>query len=130
MHTYIHTYIFHYIGDYGTFPKDAPFTMHAILVNHFLQGVSYPVGGSSQFAYNMVPIIEKAGGKCFVRSEVDEIITEENGTAVGVRIKRDGNIIKAPVIISNAGLYNTNKLLKKEHSQEVMLLYILILKKN
>ena len=27
-------------GDYGTMLKDAPFVMHAVLVNHFLNGVS------------------------------------------------------------------------------------------
>lgn len=44
-------------GDYGTIPKDSPFAMHAILQNHFLKGVSYPVGGSSEIAYHIVPTI-------------------------------------------------------------------------
>mmetsp|Transcript_13587 Transcript_13587/g.27003 ORF Transcript_13587/g.27003 Transcript_13587/m.27003 type:complete len:634 (+) Transcript_13587:46-1947(+) len=98
-------------GDYGTMPKDAPFVMHAVLVNHFLNGVSYPVGGSSEFAYHMFPIVEAAGGKAFVRAEVDEIVCNESGAAVGVKLKKDGTVIKAPMIISNAGLYNTAEML-------------------
>jgi len=97
-------------GDYGTLPKDAPFVMHAVLVNHFLNGVSYPIGGSSEFAYHMFPTVEAAGGKAFVRAEVGEIVCQ-NGAAVGVRLKKDGTVIKAPMIISNAGLYNTAELL-------------------
>ena len=75
-------------GDYGTMPKDAPFVMHAVLVNHFLNGVSYPVGGSSEFAYHMFPIVEAAGGKAFVRAEVDEIVCNGSGAAVGVKLKK------------------------------------------
>jgi len=98
-------------GDYGTMLKDAPFVMHAVLVNHFLNGVSYPVGGSSEFAFHMVPVIEKAGGKCFVNAEVDEIVCNSSGAAIGVKMKKDGEVLKAPIIISNAGLYNTASLL-------------------
>eukprot|EP00164_Ancoracysta_twista_P000103 GFYU01000146.1.p1 GENE.GFYU01000146.1~~GFYU01000146.1.p1 ORF type:complete len:608 (-),score=259.18 GFYU01000146.1:63-1886(-) len=94
-------------GDYGTLPKDAPFTMHAVLVNHFLYGVSYPVGGPSEFGFHMIPTIEKAGGKALVRATVDEIVMDGSGRAIGVRMKKDGNVIRAPMVISAAGIYNT-----------------------
>lgn len=46
----------------------------------------------------------------FVRAEVERIITSEDGsTATGVQMKRDGLVITAPVIISNAGLFNTSE---------------------
>jgi all-trans-retinol 13,14-reductase len=97
-------------GDYGTIPKHAPFTMHAALQNHFLKGVSYPIGGSSEIGFHIIPTITRAGGSVFVRAEVEKIITFEDGSmATGVQMKRDGKIISAPVIISNAGLYNTTE---------------------
>ena len=95
-------------GDYGTIPKDSPFSMHAVLQNHFLKGVSFPVGGSSEIAFNIVPTITKAGGAVFVRAEVDQIVLDDSsGAAVGVKMKRDGKIIRAPVIVSAAGICNT-----------------------
>lgn len=95
-------------GDYGTIPRDSPFSMHAVLQNHFLKGVSFPVGGSSEIAFNILPTIIKAGGAAFVRAEVSEIILDPTGTqAVGVKMKRGGKVIRAPVIVSAAGIYNT-----------------------
>lgn len=95
-------------GDYGTIPRDSPFSMHAVLQNHFLKGVSFPVGGSSEIAFNILPTILKAGGAAFVRAEVSEIVLDSTGKqAVGVKMKRGGRIIKAPVIISAAGINNT-----------------------
>lgn len=97
----------------GTMPKDAPFTMHAILQNHFLRGVSFPIGGSSEIAFHIVPTILKSGGGVFVRAEVEKILLDATGQrAVGVQMKRGGAQIHAPVVVSAAGLYNTiNKLL-------------------
>jgi all-trans-retinol 13,14-reductase len=95
-------------GDYGTVPKEAPFSMHAALQNHFLKGVSYPTGGSSEIAYNIIPTILKSNGRVFVRADVESIITNETGTkATGVKMHKDGRIISAPIIISDAGLMNT-----------------------
>jgi len=92
-------------GDYGTLPRDAPFSMHAVLNNHFLKGVSFPTGGSSEIALHIVPPILRAGGAAFVRAEVDHILLE-GGRAVGVQMKR-GGVVKAPIVISAAGIYNT-----------------------
>lgn len=95
-------------GDYGTVPKDSSFSMHAVLQNHFLKGVSFPIGGSSEIAFHIVPSILKAGGAVFVRAEVEEIVLDETGKqAVGVKMKRDGKIIRASHIVSAAGIFNT-----------------------
>lgn len=103
-------FVFVLLGDYGTIPKHAPFTMHAALQNHFLKGVSYPIGGSSEIGFHIIPTITRAGGNVFVRAEVDSIITSDDGSvATGVRMKKDGKVISAPVIISNAGLFNTTE---------------------
>ena len=77
-----------------------------------MNGGSYPVGGSSEVAYTMIPVIEKSGGKVLVRASVHEIV-QENGRAVGVTVGRNKDLIKAPLIISNAGIINTLKLLNQ-----------------
>jgi all-trans-retinol 13,14-reductase len=95
-------------GDYGTCPGDSPFSMHAVLQNHFLKGVSFPIGGSSEIAFHIVPTITRAGGAVFVRAEVDKVVLSEDGSqVVGVQMKRDGRVIKAPVVVSAAGICNT-----------------------
>ncbi len=84
-------------------------------MTHFLdEGGFYPVGGASEIAYNIIPVIERSGGKVLVRSQVDEILVE-GGKAVGVMVRKcgpsgpegEGMEIRAPAIVSNAGLYNT-----------------------
>ena len=93
-------------GDYGVAPNEVPFTMHACLISHFIRGVAYPRGGSSEFAFNIIPTIERGGGRVLVRGAVKSIVVE-NGVAVGVRMERDDNEIRAPIIISDAGMFNT-----------------------
>ncbi|XP_078690804.1 all-trans-retinol 13,14-reductase-like [Branchiostoma floridae x Branchiostoma belcheri] len=105
-------------GDYGTPPKDAPFTMHATLISHYYyNGGYYPIGGASEIAFHMIPVIEKAGGAVLVRAPVTQILIDSSGAACGVRVhKSSGDIdIHAPIVISDAGLYNTyQSLLPKE----------------
>jgi len=97
-------------GDYGTQPSKSPFMMQALLNRHFTKfGSHYPVGGASEIAFNIIPIIEKVGGKVLVRANVSEIIVER-GKACGVKVGKAGKEcieIRAPVVISSAGLYNT-----------------------
>ncbi len=72
------------------------------------------MGGASEIAFNIIPVIEKSGGKVLVRAMVDEVIVEGRQT-VGVKVRRcgpsgpeGGSIdIRAPAVISNAGVYNT-----------------------
>jgi len=95
-------------GNYATIPSESAFSMQALLMNHFMRGSFYPVGGASEIAYNIVPVIEKSGGKVLVRAEVEEILVK-GGKAVGVRVKKgtETHEIKAPMVISDAGVYNT-----------------------
>jgi len=103
-------------GDFGLEPSKSSFYMHALLVNHYMEGAAYPIGGASKFAEYIVPIIEESGGMALTKAEVDEIIVENN-SAIGVRMK-DGEGLYAKTIISDAGIVNTySHLLSKEVSQ-------------
>ena len=100
-------------GDYGLPPKQSSFSMHASVARHYFDGGSFPIGGSSQIAKTIDPVIEAAGGTILVSAEVDEVLIK-NGSAIGVQMK-DGKQLLAKNIISNAGLITTyNKLLPQE----------------
>ncbi len=109
-------------GDYGLPPSKSSFVIHAIVVNHFMKGGCYPVGGSEQIAKSIIPVIKQPGGTCLVNHEVSRLIIK-NDKAVGVVVninKKKGPYTKefyAPVIVSNAGVYNTfTKLVPKDIS--------------
>jgi len=105
-------------GDYGLPPSQSSFMIHAMVVKHYLNGGNYPIGGSSRIFETMLPPIQAAGGEVFVTAEVLEIIVKNN-KAVGVKME-DGKEIFAPIVISNAGIYNTyNKLLSTPVSEKL-----------
>ncbi|KAM6914597.1 all-trans-retinol 13,14-reductase [Lycodopsis pacificus] len=110
--------VFAYIfGTYGNMPKDSSFAMHSLLVSHYLNGAWYPKGGASEIAYHMIPIIEKAGGAVLVRAPVNRILFNDANEAYGVSVMKGQEEIhiRAPIVISNAGIFNTyQKLLPKE----------------
>jgi all-trans-retinol 13,14-reductase len=92
-------------GDYGLPPRRSSFAIHAAVVAHYLGGGYYPVGGSSEFAKALAPVIEAAGGHIAVSAEVASVILQ-HGKAVGVRLA-SGEELFAPRIISDAGAANT-----------------------
>ncbi|XP_067088656.1 all-trans-retinol 13,14-reductase [Osmerus mordax] len=110
--------VFSYIfGTYGNMPKDASFSMHSLLVCHYLHGAWYPIGGASELGYHMIPIIEKAGGAVLVRAPVNRILFNDANEACGVSVikGKEEVHVRAPMVISNAGIFNTyQKLLPKE----------------
>ncbi|XP_056405295.1 all-trans-retinol 13,14-reductase-like [Hyla sarda] len=93
---------------YGVPPNDSSFMINALLLHHYKRGAWYPRGGSSEIAFHMIPVIERAGGKVLVRAPVTRILLD-NGIATGVAVQhKDKEIcIHAPVVISDAGLFNT-----------------------
>lgn len=93
-------------GDYGLPPAQAAFVMHAMVAKHYITGGNYPVGGAIRIAETIIPVIEAAGGQVFTYAGVDKIIIE-NGRAVGVRLHKDGVELRAPQIVSCAGLIPT-----------------------
>jgi len=95
-------------GDYGTVPAESHFGMQSVLLQHYKFGAFYPVGGASEIALNVIPVIERTGGKVLVKADVQEILY--NGKKVhGVLVKKGSELykIEAPLVISSAGLYNT-----------------------
>ena len=50
-------------GDYGLPPAQSSFAMHAIIAYHYFEGAAYPVGGASEIAASIAPVIERAGGQ-------------------------------------------------------------------
>lgn len=92
-------------GDYGLPPGRSSFAMHALLARHYLRGGSYPVGGAAALAAGVVPLVEETGGQVVVGAEVERILVEGE-RAVGVRLA-DGEELRAPVVVSNAGVHNT-----------------------
>ncbi|MCB9233092.1 MAG: NAD(P)/FAD-dependent oxidoreductase [Bacteroidia bacterium] len=92
-------------GDYGLPPGQSSFAIHAMVARHFLAGGCYPVGGSASIVETVAPVIQAAGGEIVTNAEVSEIILEGK-TAVGVRMA-DGKELRAPLVISSAGVINT-----------------------
>ena len=109
-------------GAIGIPPSQSTFALQGFLHNHFKKtGAHYPFGGPSEIAFNMVPIIERAGGRVLVGANVEKILY--NGKkAMGVRVRKGAtdvvHDIEAPYIISDAGIYATfMKLLPPKISQ-------------
>ena len=93
-------------GDYGLPPGQSSFGMHAIIAEHYLEGAFYLVGGASRIAASIAPAIERAGGRILVGAEVEQILLDPRNRAVGVRMA-DGRELRAPLILSDAGAWNT-----------------------
>ncbi|NXC49194.1 RETST reductase, partial [Penelope pileata] len=102
--------VFSYImPTYGVLPSKASFSMHSILVQHYLCGAWYPKGGSAEIVFNTIPIIQKAGGNVLGRAPVQSILLDPQGRAYGVSVKKGQEVVNifAPIIISDAGIFNT-----------------------
>ncbi|TGN00288.1 phytoene desaturase family protein [Leptospira dzoumogneensis] len=98
-------------GDYGLPPSKVAFAMHATLVQHYINGGYYPVGGAGKIFDTIEPILQENGGAVLSSVEAKEILIKD-GKVVGVKAKalrgegheRD---FFAPVVISCAGAYPT-----------------------
>ncbi|XP_051894533.1 all-trans-retinol 13,14-reductase-like [Pristis pectinata] len=104
-------------GDYGVMPRDASFVMHALVVQHYQKGAWYPKGGASEIAFHIIPVIKKSGGDVLMRAPVQRILVNEDGEAYGVTVKKGEDEINlfAPIVISDAGIFNTyEQLLPRE----------------
>ncbi|MCC5640197.1 NAD(P)/FAD-dependent oxidoreductase [Nostoc sp. CHAB 5844] len=85
----------------------------AFMLGERERGVEYPVGGSAAIVNALVRGLARWGGKLRLGCHVEQILVEA-GQAVGVRLKT-GEILKAPIVISNATIWDTyNQLLRPE----------------
>jgi len=109
-------------GDHGLPPAKASFPLHCTVMDHYLEGAFYPMGGGGGIVKAMTNAVKKYGGEIRVRSSVKKILLK-NRQAIGVELS-GGQCIYAKNIISNAdpattylrliGKENlTNKLIKK-----------------
>uniref|UniRef100_A0A8D0D3T6 All-trans-retinol 13,14-reductase-like n=1 Tax=Sander lucioperca TaxID=283035 RepID=A0A8D0D3T6_SANLU len=94
---------------YGVPPKESSFLINALLLHHYKRGAYYPRGGASEFAFHIIPVIQKAGGAVLVRAPVQRILLNQQGKAYGVTVLKGHEEfeVHAPVVISNAGIFNT-----------------------
>uniref|UniRef100_A0A671UPV8 Amine oxidase domain-containing protein n=1 Tax=Sparus aurata TaxID=8175 RepID=A0A671UPV8_SPAAU len=94
---------------YGVPPKESSFLINALLLHHYKRGAYYPRGGSSEFAFHIIPVIQQAGGAVLVRAPVQRILLNQQGKVFGVTVLKGQEEIEvhAPVVISNAGIFNT-----------------------
>lgn len=94
-------------GNYASKPSEASVYIHATVAMHYLGGGYYPQGGSIGLAREMIPTIERTGGRVLVRKAVKQIMIE-NGRAVGV-VMENGDEIRSRYVVSACGAANTWK---------------------
>ncbi|XP_049986190.1 all-trans-retinol 13,14-reductase [Alexandromys fortis] len=94
---------------YGVTPSHTTFSMHALLVDHYIQGAYYPRGGSSEIAFHTIPLIQRAGGAVLTNAPVQGVLLDSAGRACGVSVKKGHELVNiyCPIVISNAGVFNT-----------------------
>ncbi len=99
-------------ADYGLPPGLSAFATHAVIASHYLKGAWYPDGGAGEIAKATGAVIRAAGGELLSNHEVTGILLE-GGRAVGVEVnvgkgKQGARAeFRAPVIVSDAGAWNT-----------------------
>ncbi|KAA3605421.1 MAG: NAD(P)/FAD-dependent oxidoreductase [Planctomycetota bacterium] len=105
-------------GDHGLGPKQAPFAMHAGVMNHYFEGGWYPKGGAKSLPKALIQQFRKLGGEIRVKTPVAKILVEGHGSgrkAIGVRLQ-DGTELRARQILSNADPEMTfRRLVGEEH---------------
>jgi phytoene dehydrogenase-like protein len=92
-------------GDNGLPPARSSFIIHSLIASHYMYGGYYPVGGASRMAETIIPVIQRSGGEVFTYASVEAILVND-GRVRGLRMA-DGHEIECPVVISNAGVFNT-----------------------
>ena len=103
-------------GDCGMPPAESSFVIHSLIAQHYMHGGYYPIGGASQMAKTIIPVIQSAGGEVFTYASVEKILCNQKGVT-GV-LMADGHTIEASTVISNAGVFNTfNHLLDNTTAQ-------------
>ena len=81
-------------------------------------GINYPIGGVGKIPEELVDGIREHGSFVEYRSNVKEIVLDEDGKAVGARLA-DGRYFKGKVVISNATRWDTfGRLVNKESIPE------------
>merc|ERR1712115_591781 len=73
------------------FPDEMPFAFGVSIDLHYTKHKSFwPVGGASEIPFNMIPVVERSGGKAFVRAKVEKILFEGK-QATGIQVRDSKN---------------------------------------
>ena len=93
-------------GDHGLPPSKASFPFHCAVMDHYIHGGFYPMGGGAAIVKAMTNAIKKYGGEIRTGEGVKNILLEQiegdkKFRAVGVELQQ-GERLKADKIISNA----------------------------
>ncbi|XP_008052719.1 all-trans-retinol 13,14-reductase, partial [Carlito syrichta] len=106
---------------YGVTPSHSTFSMHALIVDHYLKGAFYPRGGSSEIAFHTIPVIQRAGGAVLTKAAVQHVLLDSAGRACGVSVKKGQELVDiyCPIVVSDAGLFNTYERLLPESARRL-----------
>jgi phytoene dehydrogenase-like protein len=99
-------------ADYGVPPGQSAFATHAVIASHYFNGAWYPTGGAGEIAEAVGAVIRAAGGDLIANHEVTKVLLEGNravGVEANVKKGKEGTRaeFRAPVIVSDAGAWNT-----------------------
>lgn len=87
-----------------------PYTTTAVytLISHLERqwGVHYVMGGTGKLVSAMVDLVESCKGTLTYNAHVEEITVDDTGRARGVRL-RDGQVLEADIVVSNADAAST-----------------------
>ncbi len=93
--------------DGGPPPSVQSSFMHASIVNHFMEGAYYPVGGAAQIPEKLISTIQSSGGCVLTKANATRILLSENGQSVEGVVVNDRHEISCSSIISSVGIPNT-----------------------
>ena len=94
--------------DTGAPPDRATFLLGACVARGLsIEGGAYPIGGSTELAKRLIPVIRAAGGRVLVRARVAKIVFDaQSGRVAGVEME-DGTLISCSRVVSSVGYHNT-----------------------
>ncbi|XP_022173198.1 phytoene desaturase-like [Myzus persicae] len=97
----------------GMSPYDGLAPYNLLQYTEIAEGIWYPKGGFHSVLESLEKIAVKHGAKFNYNSDVQEIITDDNGVAKGIKLM-NGDVINSDIVICNAdAVYAYNKLLPK-----------------
>ncbi|WP_234542818.1 phytoene desaturase family protein [Streptomyces shenzhenensis] len=91
--------------NYGASPDIATVATHTAVLDHYMRGAHYPVGGGQQLVAALVEVLEAHGGELRTRTKVERILVE-NGRVSGIGLA-DDRTVWAPLVVSNADFRRT-----------------------
>ncbi len=87
-------------GNHGLAPEHVSLPAHAVMIQHYMHGAYYPVGGAKRIPAAFLKELRAHGGSIELRTRVREILVER-GRAIGVRLE-SGDTIRSKNVVSNA----------------------------